>query len=118
MKKQDISTLSVFSYIGPFWFVGLISERKNDPTLRYHINQGLVLFIFDLLLGAILWALNNPISSIPIVGNMLLTVLCALTAIFCAGLSVKGAIGAVRGKTASLPIIGSITIISGGRVKR
>ena len=36
----------ILSYVGFLFLIGMIAN-PNDPKVRYHINQGLVLFIFE-----------------------------------------------------------------------
>lgn len=118
MKEHDISSLAAFAYIGPFFFIGLISEHKNDPVLRYHLNQGLVLFIGEVVGCIAIWFLSKLIAAIPVFGSFISALIGIGFAAVCVFFSVKGALNAFSGKTVPLPVIGSVTLLKGGRVKR
>ena len=55
--NNDAKTFSYLAYVGPLFLVGLFSDIRRDPTLRFHLNQGCVLFLCELA-GMILpsWA--------------------------------------------------------------
>jgi uncharacterized membrane protein len=58
-KTADNKTImAVVAYI--LFFVPLLTEDKKDPFVKYHVRQGLVLFI----LAMIVWVFNNMIYNI------------------------------------------------------
>jgi uncharacterized membrane protein/predicted RNA-binding Zn-ribbon protein involved in translation (DUF1610 family) len=102
--------MAVIAYI--LFFVPLLTgAHKTSPFVRYHTNQGTILFILALawgvasnilhailrlaLLNVFTWGIYGPIS-------MLLSALWLVPLVFC----ILGIINAVNGKTAPLPIIG------------
>jgi len=43
--QSNTILFSILSYIGILWLIPLLVE-KNDKVVRFHVNQGIVLFIF------------------------------------------------------------------------
>ena len=99
---DDINTNRIFavlSYIGFLFIIPLIAV-PDSKFAKFHANQGLVLFIAELL-SALLYL-------IPIIGwaagaaaGILLTVL-----------SVLGLVNAIQGKAKELPFIGKFKILN------
>ncbi|MFA7653428.1 MAG: hypothetical protein WCX97_00070 [Candidatus Magasanikbacteria bacterium] len=92
---QKNIVMAVVAYI--IFFIPLLTESKKDPFVKFHVKQGLVLFIAAIIVGIINnalfyawtfmwlgWLLN--------VGILILFVL--------------GIINAAGGKTEKLPVIG------------
>ena len=46
--QSNTILFSILSYIGILWLIPLLVE-KNDKVVRFHVNQGIVLFIFDII---------------------------------------------------------------------
>jgi uncharacterized membrane protein len=86
-------TMSVLSYIGPLVIVSFI-VAKDDPFVKFHIKQGLVLLVIEIALSLIgsmmhiLW---------PIIQIVQLVVLV---------LAIIGIYNAVKGKEKELPLVG------------
>ncbi len=92
--KTDPRRLSVLSYVGPLFLLPLFLH-KNDPFVRFHANQGLVLFLLECLVFTIL-------------GRGLLG---AAGLLFCVYCLVRGAKNVAEGKMARLPLIGGIQLL-------
>jgi uncharacterized membrane protein len=93
MDKQTSSNrtlMAVLSYIGILVLIPLLTDAKNDPFVKFHIKQGLVLLIADVVVGFIAW--------IPIVGWA--------AGVFIFILFIMGIINAAGGKETPLPVIG------------
>jgi uncharacterized membrane protein len=112
--------MAILSYI--IFFIPLLAgAHKNSPFVRYHANQGTILFLFCLawsivsgiltaILGAILispatwyggnWGAYGVITAILNLFWIVPTVLCVL-----------GIVNAATGQTKPLPVIGKFTII-------
>ncbi len=54
---NDIQTgkgMSVLSYLGLLWLIPFfVNMRRNNPYVRFHMNQGLILLIISLILQVI-----------------------------------------------------------------
>ncbi len=93
---------NILSYIPPLFFIGLLTEGKNDADLRFHANQGLVLsiafyglFVIGLILSFTLF--------VPILTGIAQFVV----GIFC----IIGIVNAVKGEQKELPLFGKFKII-------
>ncbi len=109
--------LSALSYVGILWIIGLIFGRY-DSKVRYHINQGIILTIFEFIFRIILFILHAvikiflimPFSMVPIISaagslinNILTYIYGAITAVYV----IIGIVNAISGREKPLPIIGS-----------
>ncbi len=86
--------MAVLAYIGPLVIVSYLTS-KDDPFVKFHIKQGLVLFIIEIalwVLGSMLWPLF-----------MLLQLL--HLAVFI--LAIVGIVNVTQGKEKELPVVGS-----------
>ncbi len=109
--------LSALSYVGILWIIGLIFGRY-DSKVRYHINQGIILTIFEFIFRIILFILHAvikiflimPFSMVPIISaagslinNILTYIYGAITAVYV----IIGIVNAISDRERPLPIIGS-----------
>ena len=85
--------MAIVAYI--IFFVPLLTDAKDDPFVKYHVKQGLVLFIGYL----IAWA----VGMIPFIGWFFLLPLLNL---FLFILLIIGIIHAAQGEQKPLPVIG------------
>ena len=100
---------SVAAYLGPLFLLTLL-VRKNSPLARFHANQGLLLFLFELICGLVvglglllLGGLYTALAVVQIIRGM--------ATLFSLMFIVVGISNAVRGQAAPLPLIGRITIL-------
>ena len=107
-------TLALEAYLGILVLAPLFGAKKS-PFVRFHVNQGIVLFAISLILS-ILMGFNSIImaaigalwSSIifGLFNGLYGLVLCGVTA-----LAIIGIINAIKGKMKKLPIIGNMKIL-------
>ncbi len=90
----------VLSYFFILWLVGLI-QMPNDPDVRFHVNQGIVLSIA----AAIVSVLG---SVIPILGWFIIAPVGGIAVLV---LAIMGIINAVNNQQKELPLIGKIKIL-------
>jgi uncharacterized membrane protein len=85
------TTMAIIAYL--IFFVPLLTDSKNDPFVKYHVKQGMLLFILAvvnaLLTNIPLYYMINPLVSIAIII-----------------LLVMGIINAANGKMQPVPVIG------------
>jgi uncharacterized membrane protein len=92
--KEKNTLMGVFCYLGPLVIVSLI-VAKDDPFVKFHIKQGLVLLIIEAVVWAIgmymwqFWMFYQLIN----LGTFIL--------------SIVGIVNVVNGKEAELPLVGS-----------
>lgn len=92
-NKGKNTGMAVVAYI--VFFIPLLTDAKNDPFVKYHVKQGLVLFICAV--GVWLVA-----SVIPILGILIAPILNIAILV----LLIMGIINAVNGVEKPLPLIG------------
>lgn len=100
--------ISILDYIGILWILGLLVEKDN-PDVKFHTNQGLVLFLLDVVVGVVN-AVFGFLSFIPVVGTLLSIVGWAL-GVACFVLMILGIVNAAQGQRKPLPVIGGITLL-------
>ena len=94
----------MLAYIGILVLVPILAA-KNSKYARFHANQGLVLFIAEVIYN-IVSAIIRAILPLAVV-NIILWVISVLFLV----LSIIGIVNAATGKAKELPVIGKIRII-------
>ena len=90
MEKKNIG-MAVVAYI--LFFVPLLTDSKNDSFVKYHVKQGLVLFIASFIVMIV--------SRMPVIGWFSWVLNILVLALF-----VMGIINAINGNEKPLPLIG------------
>ncbi|MFA5095056.1 MAG: DUF4870 domain-containing protein [Candidatus Paceibacterota bacterium] len=91
--KGKNTAMAILAYI--IFFIPLLTDAKKDPFVKYHIKQGLVIFIGWVLVAIISWFLPWGLWMIERLLNLALFVLMVI-----------GIIAASKGEQKPLPIIG------------
>ncbi len=100
VSQQD-RVYALLAYLG-FMVLAPILMRLRVRFVRFHVNQGLVLFLSESLLSVV----YGFVGGIPI-----LAMIVSLLRLLCVGFMIFGAVSAVRGSEKSLPIVGKIHLI-------
>jgi uncharacterized membrane protein len=90
-KGKD-TTMAIIAYI--VFFIPLLLGAKDDPFVKYHVKQGMVLFVT--------WMVAWFLGILPIMGGTLGMILSLISFV----LMIIGIIGASRGEEKPLPVIG------------
>ena len=93
---HDNTLMGILSYIGPLVFIPFVTS-KNDPFVKFHINQGLVVFSIEIALFII--TLVMPF----------LYMIAQLVNLGALVLSILGIINVVQKKETPLPVVGSFS---------
>lgn len=107
---QQNKVLSIFAYLGILFLVPLLAA-PNSQFARFHVNQGLVLFLFDIASGIVVGIFSVIVVWIPIVGIILIGLIGGVVSIGILICTILGIINAATGKAKELPLIGKIKII-------
>jgi len=91
--------LSLFSYLGLLFLIPLLAA-PNSKFARFHVNQGIILFIVNVIVGAVM--------AIPVLGWIIGPIIGLISFIF----AILGIINAVTGKAKELPLIGKFKILN------
>ena len=111
-RKEDIegnTLFAVLSYLGILCLIPVFSG-KESPYVRFHANQGLVLFLTTLVLN-MARALLTGLWIFGKVDTYLVSPLFTALNVAVFALTILGIANAVRGKAAELPVIGKIRLI-------
>ncbi len=88
--------MAVLCYLGILWLVPLLTDHKNDPFVKFHINQGIILTIF--------WVAIWIIGYIPYIGGIISWIGGIAVFIF----AIIGIINSVNMEEKPLPVIGTL----------
>jgi uncharacterized membrane protein len=99
----------ILAYLGILCLIPMIAA-KDSPFGKYHANQGLVLFILEIVIWIVLFAINIVLAMLPGVFGFL-SVLFGLLYLAPLALMVMGILNAAFGKCVPLPIIGGIKLL-------
>lgn len=102
--------MAVLAYFGPLVLVPILGAPKS-PFARYHSNQGLVLFIAEIVYGIIYAILSTVFYSISFSLGSILTSVLGIVYVVIAIIAIIGIINAIQGKAKALPVIGNIKIL-------
>jgi uncharacterized membrane protein len=108
----------IVSYFGILVLISIFGAPKNSKYARFHANQGLVLFIFDIVLmiavaiiSAILTAIGFSLYQLLAVMAIISTIIWLAAWVFIVVLVIIGIVNAAKGEMKPLPVIGKITIL-------
>lgn len=113
-NSEDVQQNKVFgilAYLGILFLVPLLAA-KDSQYAKFHTNQGIVLFILDVILGVCLGVVSTVLVFIPIIGWVLIPVISGAIGILILVLMILGIVNACSGEPKKLPIIGNINILS------
>jgi len=57
-NNDNKKVFKILSYLGILWLVGIFAE-KNDADVRFHVGQGMILFITNVVLVLAIYLINN-----------------------------------------------------------
>jgi uncharacterized membrane protein len=124
--EEDVAANKVFgilAYIGFLCFISAFAAPKESHYARFHANQGLVLFVFELAGGIILgiaWGVVAASSLASLyawdgvgaaVGIGIISIIRIVFGIAMFVLAIIGIVGAAQGNEKPLPVIGGIRIL-------
>lgn len=114
---DNTKAFSILSYIWILWLVGLVADR-NNPKVRFHVNQGIILTICEVILEIGISVIHRVISILfqGILGGMVFSPLASLLnglislAGFgvCFAFAIVGILNAVQDRQTPLPVIGTL----------
>lgn len=104
-NASTVKAITILDYIGIFCILGFFIEKDNEDV-RFHTNQGLILLLFDIVLGVASVVLQL-LRFIPVVGWIfgLVSWLLGLAAF---AFMILGIVHAAQGERRPLPLIGNL----------
>lgn len=109
MEDSNDKIYGVLSYIGFLWLVGLLAGKTEFA--KFHANQGLVLFLAEIILGVAVGIVSAILLFVPIIGTLISGLLGAVIGLGSLILMILGIVNVAQGQMKPLPIIGGIRII-------
>ncbi len=97
MKKNILAAVAYFTWIG--FLAAFVLGDRNDPFMRHHLNQALVIDLAGLIAGVL--------GVIPLLGTAIAAVVNIAGFVF----DIMGAVSAYHGRMDPLPYISDIHII-------
>ena len=102
--------MAILSYLGILVLIPLLAGDKQSEFIKFHVNQGLVLFIISMVVeildGNWIYRLNFMLNIGTVIG-----ILFDLVDLAVVVLAVMGIISACKGEKKKLPVIGDIQLI-------
>lgn len=118
-QSEDVNQNKVYgilSYLGILFLIPLLAA-KGSLYARFHTNQGLVLFLAEMILAIagriISWILGTLINvvTLGLLGWVIPTIINLIVVVISLIFVILGIVNACSGEPKKLPIIGSITLI-------
>lgn len=122
-RADQSKAFCILSYIGILWFVGLLAGR-DDPKVRFHVNQGIILSIFEFAFGIFVSIVKSFVTAVfirlfsasillPQLGTAINGMLSFVSWSLAAAYVIIGVVHAAQDRREPLPIIGTLfTVIS------
>lgn len=103
IAPEDIEKNKIWAIISYLGIIGIIiafvSDGKNSPYVKFHLNQSVCLLIAALI--------GSAITMIPIIGWLLAPIVGLVVLVFV----IMGIINAAQGQVKRLPLIGDFDLI-------
>ena len=109
MEDSNDKVYGILSYIGILFLVPLLAGKTQFA--RFHANQGIVLFIADVILGILIGITTGVLSLLGVIGWILGGIISGVLGLGIFILMIMGIVNAANGEMKPLPVIGGIKII-------
>ncbi len=109
MEDSNEKVYGILAYLGILFLVPLLAGKTQFS--KYHANQGIVLFIADIILGAVIGISVGVLSILGIIGVIIGSIISGILGLVVLVLVIIGIVHAANGEMKPLPIIGGITIV-------
>ena len=98
--------------MGPLWIVGLAVDHDN-PRVRFHVNQGIILFIFECIFGVAFGIIKEILHVIFMYGTFfpvdgLMDIIYSVLRLIALVFIIIGIVHAAQDREEPLPIIGTL----------
>ena len=123
--KDNNKVYKILSYIGILWLVGIFVKERNDKSVRFHVGQGIILSIAEVIVAVVVSLVNTlvianifkttinvfgmPVTTVSGLGVTIMGILDIATWVFSILFMVLGIVNASKGKDEELPYIGKFS---------
>lgn len=97
---KNNKVMAVLCYIWLLWLVPMLTDYKNEPFVKFHINQGIIFTIYSVVARIVAWVFDF----IPILGSIVSFVVWASIVV----LFIIGILNAINMEEKPLPVIGTL----------
>ena len=108
--NNDVKTFSYLAYIGPLFLIGLCSDLRTEQNLRFHLNQGFVLFLCEVAAMIVHFLIDSLIGGVLIL-NLIPKLLFTAIGLGSLVLTLIGIFNVATDKKTPLPFIGTFNIL-------
>ena len=109
MQDSNDKVYGILAYLGILFLVPLLAGKTQFA--RFHANQGVVLFIADVILGILIGITTGVLGLLGVIGWILGGIISGVLGLGIFILMIMGIVNAANGEMKSLPVIGGIKII-------
>lgn len=103
---QATKGLAWLSYVGIFFIIPMITQ-KNSAYSRFHVNQGVALFIAAIVCYIVGYTLMIVLAFVLPMLSFVGSLICLIPVVF----AIIGIVNALQGNAKRLPIIGNMQIV-------
>lgn len=100
--NNSAKVICILDYFSVLCLLGLFVEKDN-PDVRFHTNQGLILFLLEVAIGVI----STILRWIPVLG-FIIRIICSLLSLVCVALAIVGIVNVAQNQRRPLPVIGNL----------
>ena len=101
--SDDTKVIRILSYFGILFLIGMFCSQKNDPNVRFHVGQGMILCICNVAISIIISFISPMMFFMAGLGSLLRMAVGILILV----LEIIGIINAAKNENKPLPVIGS-----------
>ncbi len=117
-NNDNTKIYKILSYFGFLFVIGMVVNEKDDKSVRFHVGQGMLVFILDILVFIVnnviirnvfgrrisVWGYTTGVYEVSMIGRIIMYGLYLGVFVF----SIMGIINAAKNEDKELPIIGSL----------
>ncbi len=117
-NNDNIKIYKILAYIGWLFIIGMLVNEKDNKSLKFHVGQGMLVFILEIIVVIInkcivirifgrqisLFGYGTGIYETTAISNIISTILYLVVLVF----SIIGIVNAYKDEDKELPLIGSL----------
>lgn len=101
--------LALLSYLSLLFLVPMF-VNQNSPYIKFHVNQGIVLFILHIVVSVAVAVVRGLLNFFPAFIDGPLSYIVGLVPLVIFALAIVGIINCLQGQARRLPVIGNVEI--------
>ena len=105
MEDSNEKVFGILAYFGILWLIPLLAG--NTQFSKFHANQGIILFIFDIIIGIV----AGVFAVIPFAGWVVAGIIGGIGGLALFILAIMGIVNAANGQMKPVPVLGNLFTI-------